>query len=135
MKRIPSPPKFSFNFSLTYTAQDKDKLSGLESRSGQVFRWMKELSLLLKGRPDILDGVVMTGPIDGFTTYYDLYCEGGVITTFVGWDYGHSWFVEVGSNSKERAEEMEAAIMQVFGANNILGKTKELQGLRCYYYC
>ena len=95
---------------------------------------MKELGLLLKGRLEVLHGVAMLGPMDGFATYYDVYCEGGLITTFVGMDYGHSWFVELGSNSKEEEEELEAAVRQVFGENNILGKTKERQGLRDYQY-
>ena len=76
MSRVPSPPTFPFSVSLKYEPPKRLR--------GQVHGLMKPLATLLHGHLQILHGVAMQGPLDGFTVYYDVYGSGGVATTYEG---------------------------------------------------
>ena len=124
MKRIPLPSRQTYCIALDY-AVPKD-------RNNQISRWMEKLCTLLQGRLETPSGAVMSSPLDGFTDYYDIYINDGYITTYEGLDYGHACFVEIGSKTEEGLELMRKAVVQIYGADNILGESHERQTRHVY---
>ena len=126
MSRVPSPPELAYCIGLNYEPP--------KHLSGQVRSWMKTLASRLDGRLEVLHGVAMQAPLDGFTVYYDVYGSGCLVTTYEGLDYGHSWFIELRADSEVGLLSLEECVKEVFGSESILGTTSERQGLRDYEY-
>ena len=126
MSRVPSPPEFPFSTGLSYEPQRRFP--------GQVHGLMRTLATLLDGRLEVLHGVAMMGPLDGFTNYYDVYGSGCIATTYEGLDYGHSWFIELRADSEAGLLSLEECVKEAFGSERILGITSERQGVRDYEY-
>ena len=74
----------------------------------------------------------MSSPLDGFTDYYDICTNEGYITTYEGLGDGHPCFVEISSKTEEGLELMRKAVVQIYGADNILGESHERQTSRVY---
>ena len=124
MDRIPLPSRQKHCIALNYVVP--------EGRYNQIARWMEKLCKLLQGRLETPSGAVMSGPLDGFTDYYDIYTNEGYITTYEGLGYGHPCFVEISSKTEEGLELMRKAVVQIYGADNILGESHERQTRRVY---
>ena len=77
-------------------------------------------------------GAWVPHPLDGLVIYYDIFAEGLVITTHLGLDHGHHYFVELRADFPEKLEAARVAMAEVFEEEYVLEEVEHRQGQRAY---
>lgn len=130
MSRVPSPPDFPHTMSLGLAPTGGERRADLSELKAR-FRALAER---LGGRFEVLGGVVMNGPLDGFTEYLDVYGTDCVATLMYGLDYGHSLFVEMRADTMELLETLRAEVIALFSDAFFLEEVEHRQGQRVWQY-
>ena len=129
MPRLPSPPEFPHQISIGYTSRGE---WAYPTREPTIHAHMQRLATKIGGELKTPRGAWVPHPLDGLVIYYDIFTEGLVITTHLGLDHGHHYFVELRADSPEKLEAARVAMAEVFEEEFVLEEVEHRQGQRAY---